>query len=44
VGALVALGYSPSEATSAVRESLDTSGVLVGIDLIKAALARLGTR
>jgi Holliday junction DNA helicase RuvA len=44
VGALVALGYSSSEATSAVRDALDTSGTLVGIDLIKAALARLGTR
>jgi Holliday junction DNA helicase RuvA len=44
VGALVALGYSSSEATSAVRESLDTTAALAGIDLIKAALARLGTR
>ena len=44
VGALVALGYSSSEATSAVRESLDASGALAGIDLIKAALARLGMR
>jgi Holliday junction DNA helicase RuvA len=44
VGALVALGYSSSEATSAVRESLDTAAALAGIDLIKAALARLGTR
>jgi len=41
VGALVALGYNPGEATSAVRKALDEEGKLIGIDLIKAALARV---
>jgi Holliday junction DNA helicase RuvA len=41
VGALVALGYTPVEAASAVRIVLDESDVLSGIDLIKAALSKL---
>jgi holliday junction DNA helicase RuvA len=41
VGALVALGYNASEATAAVRKALDEGGGLIGIDLIKAALARV---
>lgn len=41
VGALVALGYNNAEATSAVRKALDEQGTLIGIDLIKAALARV---
>jgi len=44
VGALVALGYSPAEASAAVRKTLDAEGRLVGIDLIKAALANLAAR
>ncbi len=40
VGALLALGYSASEATAAVRKALDEHGKLIGIDLIKAALAQ----
>jgi Holliday junction DNA helicase RuvA len=42
VGALVALGYTPGDATQAVRKALDDGGPLVGVDLIKAALAGLG--
>jgi Holliday junction DNA helicase RuvA len=42
VGALVALGYTPSEATAAVRKILDDDGGITGIDLIKAALGSLG--
>jgi Holliday junction DNA helicase RuvA len=41
VGALVALGYNVSEATAAVRKALDDEGRLLGIDLIKAALAKV---
>ncbi|MGH7555492.1 MAG: Holliday junction branch migration protein RuvA [Longimicrobiales bacterium] len=41
VGALVALGYTPSEATAAVRKVLDDDGATTGIDLIKAALGQL---
>ena len=41
VGALVALGYNASEATAAVRKALDEEGRLIGIDLIKAALAKV---
>lgn len=41
VGALVALGYNATEATAAVRKALDDEGRLIGIDLIKAALARV---
>ena len=41
VHALVALGYNPAEATTAVRKALDEQGKLIGIDLIKAALARV---
>ena len=44
VGALVALGYSPAEASAAVRKTLDAEGRLMGIDLIKAALANLAAR
>lgn len=40
VSALVALGYKPSEATFAVRKALDEHGKIIGIDLIKAALAQ----
>ena len=41
VGALVALGYSVTDATAAVRKALDEQGKLMGIDLIKAALAQV---
>ena len=41
VHALVALGYNPGEASIAVRKALDEQGKLIGIDLIKAALARV---
>ena len=41
VGALVALGYNPAEATAAVRKALDEEGKLIGIELIKAALAKV---
>jgi Holliday junction resolvasome RuvABC DNA-binding subunit len=41
VHALVALGYNPAEASSAVRKALDEQGRLIGIDLIKAALAKV---
>lgn len=41
VGALVALGYNTTEASAAVRKALDDEGRLIGIDLIKAALARV---
>lgn len=41
VGALVALGYSPAEATTAVRRVLDDRGPMGGVDLIKAALAAM---
>jgi len=44
IGALVALGYSPAEASAAVRKTLDAEGRLIGIDLIKAALANLAAR
>jgi Holliday junction DNA helicase RuvA len=44
VGALVALGYSSPEASSAVRRALDGEGQLEGIALIKAALTTLGGR
>ena len=38
VAALVALGYSPGDATHAVREILDDRPGLGGVELIKAAL------
>ncbi|HUP88280.1 MAG TPA: Holliday junction branch migration protein RuvA [Longimicrobiales bacterium] len=41
VGALVALGYNAAEASAAVRKALDDEGKLLGIDLIKAALAKV---
>lgn len=41
VGALVALGYNAGEASAAVRKALDEEGKLMGIDLIKAALAKV---
>ncbi|MBX6362647.1 MAG: Holliday junction branch migration protein RuvA [Gemmatimonadetes bacterium] len=41
VAALVALGYSPAEATTAVRRALDERGPMGGVDLIKAALASM---
>lgn len=41
VGALVALGYAPAEATAGVRKALDEEASLEGPDLIKAALARV---
>jgi Holliday junction DNA helicase RuvA len=40
IRALVALGYSLAQATTAVREALDEKADLEGADLIKAALAR----
>lgn len=40
VGALVALGYTVTEATAAVREVLDEDAQLAGVELIRAALAR----
>lgn len=40
VRALVALGYSPAQATTAVREALDEKPTLEGADLIKAALGK----
>lgn len=42
VRALVALGYSPAQATTAVREVLDEEPGLEGAELIKAALAKAG--
>ncbi|NLG61672.1 MAG: Holliday junction branch migration protein RuvA [Candidatus Cloacimonetes bacterium] len=41
VGALVALGYSHSEATEAVRAALDADGRIQGVELIRAALAAM---
>ena len=41
VHALVALGYNPAEASTAVRKALDEQGKLIGIDLIKAALTKV---
>lgn len=41
VGALVALGYNTAEASAAVRKALDEGSGLIGIDLIKAALAKV---
>ncbi|MGQ0561779.1 MAG: Holliday junction branch migration protein RuvA [Gemmatimonadota bacterium] len=41
VHALVALGYNAGEASAAVRKALDEEGKLIGIDLIKAALAKV---
>lgn len=41
VGALVALGYSPGDAASAVRDALDRQPALEDVELIKAALAVL---
>jgi Holliday junction DNA helicase RuvA len=43
-GALVALGYSQSEAAAAVRRVLDERGGAEGVDLIRAALALLSAR
>lgn len=42
VSALVALGYTTSEASAAVRQALEAQAALVGVELLKAALARLG--
>ena len=42
VATLIALGYSPAQATAAVRAALDDQGKLIGIELIKAALAQVG--
>ncbi len=42
VGALVALGYSPAQATAAVRRALDERPGLEGTELIKAALTKVG--
>lgn len=44
VGALVALGYSQAEAAAAVRRALDQQQGHEGVDLIRAALALLGSR
>lgn len=41
VGALVALGYSPAQATAGVRKALDEDPSLEGAALIKAALAKV---
>ena len=41
VHALVALGYNPAEASIAVRKALDEQGRLIGLDFIKAALAKV---
>ncbi len=41
VAALVALGYSPGDATHAVRDVLDEQPGLGGVDLIKAALGAM---
>jgi Holliday junction DNA helicase RuvA len=41
IGALVALGYAPAEAAGAVRRALEEQGDLSGVELIKAALARV---
>ncbi|HEU5210705.1 MAG TPA: Holliday junction branch migration protein RuvA [Longimicrobiales bacterium] len=41
VGALVALGYSNSEASEAVRAALDADGRIQGVELIRAALAAM---
>jgi holliday junction DNA helicase RuvA len=41
VKALVALGYSPAEASAAVRKVLDEQGGMPPVDLIRAALASL---
>ncbi|HEY0670939.1 MAG TPA: Holliday junction branch migration protein RuvA, partial [Longimicrobiales bacterium] len=41
VHALVALGYTASDASVAVRKALDEQGRLMGIDLIKAALGKV---
>jgi Holliday junction DNA helicase RuvA len=43
IGALVALGYTPVQAAGAVRSALEVEARLEGVDLIKAALARLAT-
>jgi Holliday junction resolvasome RuvABC DNA-binding subunit len=42
VATLVALGYSATDATAAVRRALDEQGRLIGVELIKAALAQVG--
>lgn len=44
VGALLALGYSQSESAAAVRKVLDEHGPREGVELIRAALANLGSR
>lgn len=44
VGALVALGYSQSDASAAVRKAMDEESGLEGLALIKAALARVGKK
>ena len=41
VGALVALGYSSSEASEAVRTALDADGRIQGVELIRAALTAM---
>lgn len=44
VGALVALGYSQTDASAAVRKAMDEEKELEGLALIKAALARVGRK
>ena len=44
IKALVCLGYSPAEADGAVRQALAGNGTRDTADLVKAALAHLGTR
>lgn len=41
VSALVALGYSTTDAASAVRKVIDEKGAMAAIDLIKAALGAI---
>ncbi|MBI4544471.1 MAG: Holliday junction branch migration protein RuvA [Gemmatimonadetes bacterium] len=42
IGALIALGYSPAAATTAVRRAIDEKGALDGVALIRHALATVG--
>lgn len=44
VGALVALGYTPADATAAVRKVIDDRADVSGVALIKAALAGLAAK
>ncbi len=44
VSALVALGYTQADASSAVRRALDENGALDGAELIRAALGAIAAR